>query len=151
MLISELLTPARVIPALKANNKKQVLTELASVASKELQTDEQAVLDVLVERERLGTTAMGEGVAIPHGKLDGLDGIFLIFARADRPVPFDAPDGRPADLFFLLLTPENAGADHLTALAKLSRLLRDRRMCAVLRGSDDPEVIYSAILESEQK
>ena len=137
MLITELLTPARVIPALKANNKKQVLTELASAASKELQTDEQAVLDVLVERERLGTTAMGEGVAIPHGKLDGLDGIFLIFARAD--------------MFFLLLTPENAGADHLTALAKLSRLLRDKRMCAVLRGSDDPEVIYSAILESEQK
>lgn len=146
-----MLTPARVIPSLKATSKRQVLTELASAASKELGTDEQTVLDVLVERERLGTTAMGDGVAIPHGKLDCLDGIFLMFARGEHPVPFDAPDGRPADLFFLLLTPENAGSDHLTALAKLSRLLRNERMCTILRGSDNPEVIYSAILESEQK
>ena len=150
MLISDLLTLETIIPDLKAASKKQALQELASYAARQLGIEDRMILDVLLERERLGSTGVGEGVAIPHGKLIQLDRLYLLFARLPKPISFDALDGRPVDLMFLLLTPENAGGDHLTALAKVSRLLRDQRMCTLLRGSEDAETIYSAILESEQ-
>ena len=150
MLISDLLTPETIIADLKATSKKQALQEIASYATKQLKLEDRAVLDVLLERERLGSTGFGRGVAVPHGKMIGLDKLYLLFARSETPIPFDSTDGRPVDLMFLLLTPENAGGDHLTALAKVSRLLRDEKMCKLLRGSENAEAIYSAILEHEQ-
>ncbi|MBR1778850.1 MAG: PTS IIA-like nitrogen regulatory protein PtsN [Alphaproteobacteria bacterium] len=150
MLISDLLTPETIIPDLKATSKKQALQEMASYASAQLHVEDRTILDVLLERERLGSTGVGGGVAIPHGKLIRLNKLYLLFARLVSPISFDSADGRPVDLMFLLLTPENAGGDHLTALAKVSRLLRDEKMCTLLRGSESAEAIYSAILESEQ-
>ena len=150
MLISDLLTPETIIADLKATSKKQALQEIASYAAKQLKMEDRAVLDVLLERERLGSTGVGRGVAIPHGKMLGLSKLYLLFARLSTPIPFDSTDGWPVDLMFLLLTPENAGGDHLTALAKVSRLLRDEKMCMLLRGSENAEAIYSAILEHEQ-
>ena len=150
MLISELLTPESILPDLKATSKKQALQEIASLAARRLGLEDRAVLDVLLERERLGSTAVGYGVAVPHGKMTDLDRLDVAFAKLANPVDFDAPDGRPVDLIFLLLTPENSGGDHLTALAKASRLLRDEKVRTLLRGSDNAEAIYSAFLESEQ-
>ena len=150
MQISDLLTPEKIIPDLKATSKKHALQELASYAAAQLNMEDRTILDVILERERLGSTGFGNGVAVPHGKLVRLKKLYLLFAKLSTPIPFDATDGKPVDLIFLLLTPENAGGDHLTALAKVSRLLRDERMCTLLRGSEDAETIYSAILESEQ-
>ena len=148
MIISEILTPQGVSLDLKAAGKKQALQELAGLAAKHLHVEGRVILDALIEREHLGTTGFGSGVAIPHGKLAGIDRMFMMFARFAVPVPFDALDGRPVDLMFLLLAPENAGADHLTALAKASRILRDDALCAKIRGSATKEAIYSLILES---
>ena len=128
MLISELLTPESILPDLKATSKKQALQEIASLAARRLGLEDRAVLDVLLERERLGSTAVGYGVAVPHGKMTDLNRLYVAFARLANPVDFDAPDGQPVDLVFLLLTPENSGGDHLTALAKASRLLRDEKV-----------------------
>ena len=150
MQISDLLTPETILPDLKATSKKQALQEIASYASSQLNIEDRTILDVLLERERLGSTGVGEGVAIPHGKLIKLNKLYLLFAKLAKPIPFDATDGRPVDLMFLLLTPENAGGDHLTALAKVSRLLHNEKICNLLRGSENAEAIYSAILESEQ-
>ena len=149
MQISDLLTPETILPDLKATSKKQALQEMASYAASQLNIEDRAILDVLLERERLGSTGVGEGVAIPHGKLIRLNKLYLLFARLAKPIPFGSADGRPVDLMFLLLTPENAGGDHLTALAKVSRLLHNEKMCSLLRGSESAEAIYSAILESE--
>ena len=151
MLLSELLTPQQIIPDMKATSKKQVLSELASFAAGQLGIEDRMIQDVLVERERLGSTGMGDGVAIPHGRLPQLDKLFVAFARLSRPVSFDSPDGRPVDLVFLLLTPESADGDHLTALAKISRMMRDERFCTLLRGMASAEAIYSAMLERDQK
>lgn len=151
MLISELLTLQSILPDLKATSKKQALQELSAYAAGQLDLEDRAILDVLMERERLGSTGVGNGVAIPHGKMPKLNKLYMLFARLSAPVAFDAPDGRPVDLLFLLLTPENAGGDHLTALATVSRLMRDEKVCSLLRGSETAEAIYSAILESEQR
>ncbi len=150
MQISDLLTPETILPDLKATSKKQALQEMASYASAQLNIEDRTILDVLLERERLGSTGVGEGVAIPHGKLIKLDKLYMLFAKLAKPIPFDSTDGRPVDLMFLLLTPENAGGDHLTALAKVSRLLHNEKVCHLLRGSENAEAIYSTILESEQ-
>jgi PTS system nitrogen regulatory IIA component len=111
--------------------------------------DEHAIFDVLWERERLGTTGVGHGIAIPHGKVSGLNGIFGFFARLQAPVPFDAIDDRPVDLLFMLLAPEAAGADHLRALAKVSRLLRDQKLCEKMRQAKDAGAIYRMLTEAE--
>ena len=149
MQISDLLTPETIICNLKATSKKQALQEMASYAAAQLHIEDRTILDVLLERERLGSTGVGGGIAVPHGKLIKLNKLYLLFARLIKPIPFDAADGKPVDLMFLLLTPENAGGDHLTALAKVSRLLHNEKMCRLLRGSENAEAIYSAILESE--
>lgn len=151
MLISELLTPQSIVPDLKVTSKKQVLQEVASVAAEQIGVEDRIIFDVLVERERLGSTGVGNGVAIPHGKLAKLKKPYMLLARLSAPVNFEARDDRPVDLIFLLLTPENAGADHLTALAKVSRMLRNEKTCNLIRGAETAEAIYSAILESEQE
>ena len=148
MDLSELLVPGNVLPVLKATSKKQVFQELAERAARATGLDERRILEVLLERERLGTTGVGNGIAIPHGRLDGLDRLYGFFARIEAPVDFDAIDSAPVDLVFLLLAPESAGADHLKALARVSRLLRDRNMCDKLRGSRTADALYALLTES---
>jgi len=147
MEISELIGPQSVIAHLRVTSKKQSLQELARKAAEVTGASERAIFDVLLERERLGTTGVGNGIAIPHGKLPGLTRLYGLFARLDKPIDFEAIDGQPVDLIFLLLAPDGAGADHLKALARVSRLLRDRKVCEKLRGSDKPEAIYALLTD----
>ncbi len=145
----DLITPHAILPNLKAGNKKQALQELARKASELTGQHERAIFDVLLERERLGTTGVGHGIAIPHGKLASLDRVHGVFARLERPIDFDAIDEQPVDLIFLLLAPEQAGADHLKALARVSRLLRDQSMCEKLRGAESGDAIYALLTQHE--
>jgi len=112
MEIDDLITPASVIASLRVTTKRQALQELARRAAAIARRDERAIFEVLWERERLGSTGIGNGIAIPHGKLANLDRLYGLFARLDKPIEFEAIDDRPVDLLFLLLAPENAGADH---------------------------------------
>jgi PTS system nitrogen regulatory IIA component len=145
----ELITPASIIANLRASNKKQALQELARKASELTGQHERMIFDVLLERERLGTTGVGQGIAIPHGKLASLDRVYGLFARLERPIDFDAIDEQPVDLMFLLLAPEQAGADHLKALARVSRLLRDNAVCEKLRGSTSADALYALLTQTE--
>ncbi|HSK38130.1 MAG TPA: PTS IIA-like nitrogen regulatory protein PtsN [Arenibaculum sp.] len=145
----DLITPKSIIANLRAGSKKQALQELARKAAELTGQHERAIFDVLLERERLGTTGVGHGIAIPHGKLPNLDRVHGVFARLERPVDFDAIDEQPVDLMFLLLAPESAGADHLKALARVSRLLRDASMCEKLRGCDNADAIYALLTQQE--
>jgi PTS system nitrogen regulatory IIA component len=145
MPLTDLLTPNAILPALKVNSKKQVLHELAARAAVLSGQSERAIFDVLMQREKLGSTAVGNGIAIPHGKMPGLTRLFGLFARLDRPVDFESLDNLPVDLIFLLLAPEGAGADHLKALARIARLLRDPNMAHKLRGSHDAESLYAVL------
>src|SRR5215467_4258103 len=147
MEIEDLITPQSVIARLRATSKKQVLQELAKRAAEATGLQERAIFDVLLERERLGTTGVGDGIAIPHGKLPELRRLHGLFARLDTPVDFDAVDDQPVDLIFLLLAPEGAGADHLKALARIARLLRDQDVAKKLRASRDAQAIYSLLTE----
>jgi PTS system nitrogen regulatory IIA component len=124
MTITDLVAPEAILPALKVNSKKQALQELAAKAAELTGQNERAIFEVLLQREKLGTTAVGYGVAIPHGKLPKLEKLFGLFARLERPIDFEAMDGQPVDLVFLLLAPEGAGADHLKALARIARFTR---------------------------
>ncbi len=151
MEIVDLLTPESVIPHLRATSKKQALQELAKRAAEITGVHERAIFDVLLERERLGTTGVGNGIAIPHGKLPNLERLHGLFARLDTPINFDAIDDQPVDLIFLLLAPESAGADHLKALARVSRLLRDKSECEKLRGTDGAEALYALLTQSEAR
>jgi PTS system nitrogen regulatory IIA component len=148
MEIEDLITPQSVVARLRATSKKQVLQELSKRAAETTGLPERAIFDVLLERERLGTTGVGDGIAIPHGKLPELHRLYGVFARLETPVDFDAVDDQPVDLIFLLLAPETAGADHLKALARVSRLLRDRSTCEKLRGADQPDALYALLTES---
>lgn len=148
MEMHDLITPERVVPGLRVTSKKQALQELARVAAETVGLHEKAVFEVLLERERLGSTGVGYGVAIPHGKLPGLKRLYGFFARLASPIDFEAVDDQPVDLVFLLLAPETAGADHLKALARISRLLRDREICEKLRGSDSADALYALLTET---
>ena len=148
MEILQLLSPDGVIANLKATSKKQALQEMASRAARLCGIQERVIFDTLIERERLGTTGVGHGIAIPHGKPPGLNRLYGLFARLGTPIGFDSIDDVPVDLIFLLLAPESAGADHLKALARVSRLLRDKTMCEKLRGTDNPDALYALLTES---
>jgi PTS system nitrogen regulatory IIA component len=148
MEIFQLLSPDGVMANLKANSKKQSLQELSARAAKITGQHERAIFDTLLERERLGTTGVGNGIAIPHGRLPGLDKLYGLFARVERPIDFDSIDEMPVDLIFLLLAPESAGADHLKALARVSRLLRDKGVCEKLRGAESADAIYALLTDS---
>ena len=148
MEINDLISLEAIVANLRATSKKQALQDLARRAADVTGEPERAIFEVLIERERLGTTGVGNGIAIPHGKLPGLDRLYGFFARLETPIDFDAIDEQPVDLICLLLAPESAGADHLKALARVSRLLRDRSICEKLRGSDTAEAIYALLTES---
>ena len=150
MEINDLLVPEGVVADLKATSKKQALQDLAKRAAEVSGLHERAIFDVLMERERLGTTGVVNGIAIPHGKLASLDRLHGLFARLEQPIDFYAIDERPVDLIFVLLAPENAGADHLKALARISRLLRNNGICDKLRGTDSAEALFAILTEFQE-
>lgn len=149
MEIADLIAPERVIASLRVSGKRQALQELARRVGGAANRDERAIFEVLWERERLGSTGIGMGTAVPHGKLPWLDRLYGVFARLERPIDFKAIDDRPVDLIFALLAPENAGADHLKALACASRMLRNRPICEKLRRTDRAEALYGLLVEHQ--
>jgi PTS system nitrogen regulatory IIA component len=149
MLLGDFISPDSVVPSLKARSKKQLLQELSGRAARLTGLQERDIFDVLWQRERLGSTGLGHGIAIPHGKLQGLKRIVGIFARVAEPIDFDAVDGQKVDIVFLLLAPEGAGADHLKALARISRLLREGSAVEKLRASKDAAALYAVLTEEE--
>lgn len=149
MALADLLQQDAIIPALKVNSKKQLLQELAAKASKLTGVAEREIFDVILQRERLGSTGVGHGIAIPHGKLSSISEITGVFARLEAPIDFEALDDEPVDLVFLLLAPEGAGADHLKALSRIARVLRDQELVNKLRQTDSASAIY-AFLNEEQ-
>ena len=148
MKIKDILKPDCLIVEKTALTKKQLLEKLAHLAGEKTGVDSMVILNALVERERLGTTGIGRGVALPHTRLEGLKNIFCAFMKT-KPTRFESVDEKPVDLLFLLLVPENAGADHLKALASLSRLLRNEKATEKLRKSDLPKELYSIILDND--
>jgi PTS system nitrogen regulatory IIA component len=149
MEIADLITPDSVIANFRVSSKKQALQELSRKAAQLITLPEKSICEVLVERERLGTTGVGMGIAIPHGKMPGIARMTGIFARLEKPIDFSSIDLQPVDLIFLLLAPEDAGTEHLKALARVSRLLRDRAMCAKLRGTENAAALYSLLTEHQ--
>jgi len=147
MDIGDLVTPASIVANLKVPNKRLALQELAKRAAQLTDQHERVIFDVLLERERLGSTGVGQGIAIPHGRIPGLTGLHGLFARLEKPIPFESVDDQPVDLIFLLLAPTSAGADHLKALARISRLLRERAVCEKLRGTDKADALYSLLTD----
>ncbi len=147
MQLSRILSASGVLPAVQAGSKKQLLQSLAAHAAPVTGLDERAIFDVLMQREKLGSTGLGNGIAIPHGRFAGLDKVHGFFARLGKPVDFDAPDHRPVDIVFLLMAPEGAGADHLKALARVSRLLRDEALVEKLRATADRDALYALLME----
>ncbi len=146
--MSDLIGPSSVVANLRVTSKKQALQELAKRAAELTTQPKRAIFKVLIERERLGTTGVGNGIAIPHGKLPDLDRLYALFARLETPIDFDAIDQQPVDLICVLLAPETAGAGHLKALARVWRLLHDRAICEKLRGTDSTEAIHALLTES---
>ncbi|WP_238120448.1 MULTISPECIES: PTS IIA-like nitrogen regulatory protein PtsN [unclassified Xanthobacter] len=145
MPLADLLAPNAVFPMLRASSKKQVLQELAQQASLLVDRDPREIFETLLQRERLGSTGVGNGIAIPHGKLDNLNKLFGLFARLEKPIDFESLDGEPVDLVFLLLAPEAAGADHLKALARVARMLRDPDIVEKLRATRDSSMMYAVL------
>ena len=147
MQISDLLSPEGVLPSLKVKDKKQLLQQLADKASLITRVPSARILETLVERERLGTTGVGQGIAIPHGRLTEIKKISGIFAKLETPIEYEAVDNQPVELVFMLLAPEGAGADHLKALARVSRLLRNQAACKKLRKAATGEALYAILTE----
>jgi len=151
MTITDLVAPEAILPALKVNSKKQALQELAARASSLTGQNERAVFEVLLQREKLGTTAVGYGVAIPHGKLPGVNSIIGVFGRHVRGVDFDSLDGGSTHLFFLLVAPEDSASLHLKALARVSRLMKDPAFRERLTNAPDAAEIFRLIKEEDAR
>ncbi len=151
MILNDLLTSDAVLAPLKANSKKQALQDIAERAARLTGLSAREVFEALLQRERLGSTGIGDGIAIPHGRSHGLTRLHGLFARLEKPIDFDALDGQPVDILFVLLAPEGAGADHLKALARVARVLRDRSTLQRIRGAQDPDAIYAILTESAAK
>lgn len=146
MLISDILLPKAVRSLPQVNSKKRLLNELSEMAHSILGLDAAETLDALQERESLGPTGVGQGVALPHARLRALDRVQGMFLRLEKPLDFDAVDRQPVDLVFALLAPENSGVDHLKALALVSRKLRDPELRAKLRANDDPVALHAMLV-----
>lgn len=147
MTLDDIIDVQSVLPNVKAQNKKQLLQELSQALAKTVAIDYRIIFETLLTREKLGSTGLGAGIAIPHGKLASLSRVYGLFARLATPIDFESVDGQPVDLVFVLLAPDQAGADHLKALARISRLLRDPATVAKLRGTDTAEGLYAILTE----
>ncbi|MBN9061058.1 MAG: PTS sugar transporter subunit IIA [Rhizobiales bacterium] len=144
-MLNDLLSSEAVVPALRAANKKQAIQQLAGYAADLWSLIERDVFDALLQRERLGSTGIGNGIAIPHGKLPAVRRPVGLFARLERSIDYESVDGEPVDLIFLLLAPEEAGADHLKALARAARILRDPSVTAQLRATRDSAALHALL------
>ncbi len=147
MRLTDLLDPEATFASLRVNSKKLVLQELSERAARISGLTPREIFDALLQRERLGSTGIGSGIALPHCKLVKCKLLFGVFARLEKPVDFEATDGVPVDLVFLLLAPEAAGADHLKGLARIARVLRDPAIAAKLRATRDPEALYAVLTQ----
>lgn len=145
MALADLIPSDGVVLDLGASSRKQVLQSLADLAARETGLNARTIFDAVLQRERLGSTGVGQGVAIPHARLAGIPAVAGFFARLKTPIDFDSIDGRPADLVFLLLAPEDAGAEHLKALARVSRLLRREDIRQRLRAAPDADAIQAVL------
>lgn len=145
MDLGDLLAPRGIFPAFEATTKKEALHGLSVQAGELTGLDGRTIFDTLLQRERLGSTGLGRGIAIPHVKLIGIDGIVSLFARLARPIDFESPDGEPVDLIFVLLAPDHAGGDHLKALARISRLVREPTALERLRAAPDLASLQRAL------
>jgi len=151
MKLSEIFTPNLIISYLKAQDKKGVLEELSQIITDQNPSlNKRSVLQVLLERERLGSTGIGDGIALPHGKLAELSNLLISFGRSINGLDFDSIDEQPAYLFFLLLAPENSAGMHLTALAKISRMLKDANFRQRLMGAKSRKEIYKVIMDMDE-
>ena len=152
MKLLDFLQKERIIPRLGARDKEGVLVELTErlVATQRIKNSREAV-QVLLEREKLGSTGIGEGIAIPHGKLKELDDVVAVFGRSPDGIDFDSMDGAPAQLFFLLMAPENSASTHLKALARISRLLKDRAFREELLHADSQDDLFEIIAREDEK
>jgi PTS system nitrogen regulatory IIA component len=148
MDLSDLIEVPAIMPALKANSKKQVLQVLAERAARITDLPEREIFDTILRREKLGSTGVGNGIAIPHGKIAGIRRITGVFARLEQPVDFDSLDDQPVDLVFLLLAPEGAGADQLKALSRIARVLRDADNVNKIRGTSDAAAIHAFLSQT---
>ena len=152
MKITDMLKREFVVEQLKAGNKRDALAELAGVfALGRIKVDSEAMLQVLLERERLGSTGIGDGIAIPHGKLSGLEEMVVSFGRSREGIAFEAMDGKPVHLFFLLMAPENSAGQHLKALAKISRMLKDANFRKSLLEAKMHEDLFRIIAEKDDE
>ena len=151
MLLTDFLDFYSIKPALSAGTKRSLFTQLATIAAERLGLDRSAILDSISERESLGSTGFGQGVAIPHGKVEGLARIYCLFARLAEPVRYKAIDGGPVDLVFLLLSPPDAGAEHLKALAAVSRLVRHGPTIEKLRGARSRDAIAAVLIGADER
>ncbi|MEZ5667403.1 MAG: PTS IIA-like nitrogen regulatory protein PtsN [Alphaproteobacteria bacterium] len=147
----DLLHKQGVILDLQAMSKKQVFEHLADRAAEMTGLHQRVLFDMLLERERLGSTGVGEGVAIPHARPDGITQIYGLFARLAKPIPFDAPDDEPVDLVFLLLAPASEGGDHLRALARVARMLRDKTIRGQLRQATLPQQVVDIVANVQHR
>lgn len=147
MEIEDLLSAENVLGDYKASSKKQALQALSRKLAEYAELDPRSVFDKLLEREKLGSTGVGKGVAIPHARIEGLVEIKGLFARLANPIDFDSVDGQPIDIVFMLLAPVDAGADHLKALARVSRLLRDENTLKKLRATTDDSALYAMLAQ----
>ena len=149
MKLTSLLRPAAVKVLGNATSKKRLFQDLGDIGLQVYGLDQQETIDALQERESLGPTGVGYGVALPHARLEGLDSIVGVFIRLDRPLDFDAVDRQPVDLVFALFAPKDSGVEHLKALALVSRTMRDAATCAKLRANNDPATLYAVLTESQ--
>lgn len=149
--LSDLLRPEAVVTDMGAANKKALIAQMAALVAPQIGLDPRLVADRVADRERLGSTGFGYGVGIPHARIDGLTQIIGAFARLAQPIEYQAVDDLPVDLVFLLLSPVDAGADHLKALARVSRLLRDARFLAKLRGAGSRDALYALFTTDEAR
>ncbi len=149
--LTDLLIPEAVLADVPVAGKKKLFTHLGQAAHDAWGLDARMVTDRIAERERLGTTGFGSGVAIPHGRIDGIDRVRGLFVRLSQPVDFDAIDDAPVDLVFMLMSPADAGADHLKALARVSRAMRDRGFADKLRGAGSGDALYALLAGVEAR
>ena len=147
MNLAEIIDSRAVLPLVKAQSKKQLLQELSQALAQVVNVDHRIIFETLLTREKLGSTGLGQGIAIPHGRLPNITRVFGLFAKLAMPVAYDSVDGQPVDLVFVLLSPSHAGADHLTALARISRLLREPGTMAKLRGTTSAEGLFAILTE----
>ena len=148
MELRDLIVPEAVAARVRGTSKKQLLQEIANRAADVYGLDGRAVFEAMLDRERLGSTAMGRGVAAPHARVSGLSRVCGVFLQLDRGLDFDAQDDVPVDLVFALIAPEEAGSEHLLALARVSRALRDPAICAKLRSCTDASALYAVLTET---